>query len=106
MNVLVRPDTPAQVAVAGLEALWKEATGRKGSPAVQAFRARRGQTHTCTWMWSPASSTPETWDEGGGPDYFEVSIGNLLAHGAPFRPPAGPCSSQLRTPAGCRTKTR
>jgi hypothetical protein len=27
---------------------------------------------------------PETWDDGGGPDWFEVAIGNQLAYAAPM----------------------
>lgn len=27
---------------------------------------------------------PETWDDGGGPDYFEVEIGNRVAYAAPL----------------------
>jgi predicted nucleotidyltransferase len=27
---------------------------------------------------------PETWDDGGGPDAFEIEIGNRVAHGVPL----------------------
>jgi predicted nucleotidyltransferase len=27
---------------------------------------------------------PETWDDGGGPDYFEIEIGNRIARGVPL----------------------
>jgi hypothetical protein len=38
---------------------------------------------------------PEVWDDGGGPDGFELGIGNQLAYGAPLSE-AGPFYRQLQ----------
>ncbi|MFK7806063.1 MAG: hypothetical protein AB8G95_30820, partial [Anaerolineae bacterium] len=39
---------------------------------------------------------PEIWDDGGGPDSFELEIGNQVAHSAPLSS-AGPTFKQLQT---------
>jgi predicted nucleotidyltransferase len=41
--------------------------------------------------WEP----PPAWDDGGGPDAFELEIGNRIAYGAPLTDP-GPRWSELR----------
>jgi predicted nucleotidyltransferase len=38
---------------------------------------------------------PEVWDDGGGPDAFELEIGNQLAYGAPMHT-AGPYYRELQ----------
>jgi predicted nucleotidyltransferase len=40
--------------------------------------------------------SPQIWDEGGGPDWFEVQIGNQLAYAAPMHA-AGPYYRQLQS---------
>jgi hypothetical protein len=91
MNVLLRPDVPAGE-VASLEALWREELSR--NEALRRFRASGVHAHVHLDVVR-GEFVPETWDDGGGPDGFELGIGNLLAYGAPLHG-AGPYYRQLQ----------
>jgi predicted nucleotidyltransferase len=91
MAVLVRADTPAEE-VARLEALWRQELIandvlhrylQSGEHAHLHLDLVRGQY------------IPEAWDDGGGPDGFELGIGNQLAYAALMHA-AGPYYLQLQ----------
>lgn len=66
---------------AELEQQWLEFLHEQ--PAYEAFKDFGPHAHVHLdvidgqFKWSP-------WDEGGGPDFFEVEIGNRIAHSAPL----------------------
>ena len=91
MAVLVRPDTPSEE-VARLETLWREELA--ASDVLRRYRAS-GQHSQLHLDIIRGQYVPETWDDGGGPDGFELEIGNQLAYGAPMRE-AGPYYCQLQ----------
>jgi hypothetical protein len=47
---------------------------------------------------------PTVWDDGGGPDYFEVEIGNRLAYAVPLHEAGRIFDSFSRN--GCHTMGR
>lgn len=78
MVVLVPPAVLA-VEQANLESAWL--TFRAEQPALVALRQLGPFTHIHL-DFSDGQFVPETWDDGGGPDGFELGVGNLVAYGA------------------------
>lgn len=91
MNVLVQPGMPAED-FAGLEAAWRQELA--GNEALRRFRASGEHAHVHLDVVR-GEFVPEPWDDGGGPDGFELGIGNLLAYGKPLHG-AGPYYLQLQ----------
>lgn len=85
MNVLVRlgvsPDD-----IARLEAAWREEKSKNG--ALRRFTASGEHAHVHLDVVE-GRFVPDIWDDGGGPDSFELGIGNMLAYAAPMHN-AGP----------------
>jgi predicted nucleotidyltransferase len=77
----------------GLEASWQEFMATE--PLLRQFKhgSRFAQVHLDVFN---GEFTPGVWDAGGGPDSFEVEIGNRIAHSAPMRE-AGPYFRQLQS---------
>ena len=80
LAVLITPSGASQ-AIQSLEGLWREFS--MTHPLIQRFRStgRFAQVHLDVF---DGSIIPTVWDDGGGPDSFEVEIGNRIAHGVPF----------------------
>jgi hypothetical protein len=80
MAVLIIPTAPSQE-VQLLTALWQEFITTH--LLVQRFRStgRFTQVHLDVF---DGRMVPTVWDDGGGPDSFEVEIGNRLVYGAPL----------------------
>jgi predicted nucleotidyltransferase len=80
LAVLVRPAATAED-VQRLEADWQDFLANR--PLVKKFKrsSRFAHVHLDFFNGPPA---PTVWDDGGGPDSFEVEIGNRLAHSAPL----------------------
>ena len=91
MAVLVRPETAGEE-VARLEALWQDELATHD--LLRRFRQSGQHAHVHLDVVR-GQYTPETWDDGGGPDGFELEIGNQLAYGAPLHA-AGPFYRQLQ----------
>jgi predicted nucleotidyltransferase len=91
MAVLVRPDVPGEE-VARLEEVWRQELNT--NEVLQRFQASGKHAHVHLDLVR-GQYQPETWDDGGGPDGFELGIGNQLAYGAPLRA-AGPYYRQLQ----------
>jgi len=91
MAVLVHPETPGEE-IARLEALWREEMAANG--LLRRFRQSGKHAHIhldlVTGLYTPAE-----WDDGGGPDGFELEVGNQLAYSAPMHT-AGPYYRRLR----------
>src|SRR5438874_967792 len=64
-----------------LTTLWQKFIATQ--PLIHRFRStgRFNQVHLDVF---DGRMVPSVWDDGGGPDYFEVEIGNRLAYAAPF----------------------
>jgi hypothetical protein len=80
MAVLVLPETP-EVEIARLEALWRRES--KNLAGVQKFRSTSKNAYLHLNLITGQYS-PQIWDEGGGPDSFEIDIGNQIAYAAPL----------------------
>lgn len=91
MAVLVRPGTPG-AEIARLEALWQEQLATHD--LLRRFRQSGKHAHVHLDLVT-GQYTPTEWDDGGGPDGFELEIGNQLAYGAPLHA-AGPFYRQLQ----------
>jgi len=91
MAVLVHPETPGEE-IARLEALWQEQLATHD--LLRRFRQSGEHAHVHLDVVR-GQYTPETWDDGGGPDGFELEIGNQLAYGAPLHA-AGPYYRRLQ----------
>lgn len=78
MLVLVAPSTPATERSA-LEAAWLR--WRDEDPALLALR-RLDRFTNIHLDFADGEFTPEVWDDGGGPDDFELGIGNAVAYSA------------------------
>jgi hypothetical protein len=80
MAVLIRPAAGSQ-AVQSLETIWQKFS--VAHPLVRQFRntGRFTQVHLDVF---DGRMTPSVWDDGGGPDTFEIEIGNRLAYAAPL----------------------
>jgi hypothetical protein len=91
MNILVRPGLP-EADLNALEAVWRAELA--ANEALRRFRASGDHAHVHLDVVR-GEFVPETWDDGGGPDGFELGIGNLLAYGAPLYE-SGPHYQQLK----------
>jgi predicted nucleotidyltransferase len=80
MNVLVNPGMAAGD-FARLEAAWQQELARH--EVLRRFRASGEHAHVHLDVVR-GSFMPLTWDDGGGPDSFEIEIGNMLAYSAPL----------------------
>src|SRR5215469_8367825 len=80
LAVLIKP-TAAGQEVQSLTALWQGFMATH--PLVQRFRStgRFTQVHVDVF---DGRMVPTVWDDGGGPDSFEVEIGNRIAYAAPL----------------------
>jgi len=83
--VLVKANTSLEE-LKELEALWGNFAASE--PLIKQFRqaGRFSQVHLDVF---DGKITPSIWDDGGGPDSFEVEIGNRFAHSLPLHE-AGP----------------
>jgi predicted nucleotidyltransferase len=92
LAVLIMP-TAARQEVQSLTALWQESMATH--PLIHRFRStgRFTQVHVDVF---DGRMVPTVWDDGGGPDSFEVEIGNRLAYAAPLHE-AGAYFRQLRS---------
>lgn len=75
-----------------LETLWADFAAVQ--PLIAQFRqsGRFAQIHLDVF---DGRITPSTWDDGGGPDSFEVEVGNRFAHSLPLHGP-GPRFRELQ----------
>ena len=92
LAVLIMP-TEASQEVQSLTTLWQEFIATQ--PLIHRFRStsRFTQVHLDVF---DGRMVPTVWDDGGGPDYFEVEIGNRLAYAAPLHE-AGAYFRQLQS---------
>jgi predicted nucleotidyltransferase len=76
LAVLIMP-TAATQEVQSLTTLWQKFMATQ--PLIHRFRStgRFRQVHLDVF---DGRMVPTVWDDGGGPDYFEVEIGNRLAY--------------------------
>ena len=74
MAVLITPTTPSQE-VQSLTMKWQQFMATQ--PVVHRFRStgRFTQVHVDVF---DGRMTPAVWDDGGGPDSFEIEIGNQI----------------------------
>ena len=91
MAVLVRPETPAEE-VAQLEGSWRQELA--ANAVLRRFQESGKMAHVHLDMVR-GEYVPEIWDDGGGPDGFELGIGNQLAYAAPLHG-VGPYYLQLQ----------
>ncbi len=80
MAVLIIPTAPSQEAQS-LTMKWQQFMAT--DPKVNRFRGtgRFTQVHVDVF---DGRMMPTVWDDGGGPDSFEIEIGNRLAYAAPL----------------------
>ena len=91
LAVLVNPDASLET-IQGLEAAWQAL--KTEHPLIRQFQAagRFTQVHLDVF---DGRFAPPVWDDGGGPDTFEVEIGNRIAYAAPLDVP-GPYFRELQ----------
>lgn len=92
LAVLVKPTT-SKPDVRNLEALWQEVL--VSEPLILEFQ-RSGPFTQVHLDCFDGRFSPGEWDDGGGPDCFEVEIGNRIAYSAPLHQ-AGSYFQQLRS---------
>ncbi|MBI5297381.1 MAG: nucleotidyltransferase domain-containing protein [Chloroflexi bacterium] len=80
MAVLVKPEV-AQEEIRALEGEW---AGHLSAHPLTAEYKKSGRFAQVHLDIITAQYVPTVWDDGGGPDYFEVEIGNQIAHSAPL----------------------
>lgn len=90
LAVLVEPSVPA-AAIQRLEQDWVSYS--TSQPTLVNFRQSGRFAHIHLDVVQGVYFD-ETWDDGGGPDAFEIEIGNQLAYSVPHSPP-GPYFQQL-----------
>jgi predicted nucleotidyltransferase len=80
MAVLIIPTAPSQE-VQSLTMKWQQFMAT--DPKVHRFRStgRFTQVHVDVF---DGRMMPTVWDDGGGPDSFEIEIGNRVVYGAPL----------------------
>ncbi len=91
MAVLVQADMP-EAETTHLEALWRKELANNA--VLRRFQASGQHAHVHLDLVR-GQFVPEVWDDGGGPDGFELGIGNALAYSAPLHT-AGPYFRQLQ----------
>lgn len=82
MAILVGPQV-TQEEVRVLEGAWTHHLSAHPLTAQYEHSGRFAHVHLDVIS---AQYIPAVWDDGGGPDYFEVEIGNQVAYSAPFGP--------------------
>ena len=92
LAVLVKHHTSA-AKIQSLENAWHSYA--LGQPAVLQYRASGAHAYLHLDIFGGHFS-PSVWDEGGGPDSFEIEIGNRIAYSAPTNS-AGPYFQQLQS---------
>jgi hypothetical protein len=92
LAVLITP-TAASQAVQSLQTMWNEFMVTQ--PLIQRFRSTGQFTQVHVDVFD-GRMTPTVWDDGGGPDFFEVEIGNRIAYAAPLHE-AGAYYRQLQS---------
>jgi predicted nucleotidyltransferase len=90
MAALVGPGTSA-IDVAELEESWTRFASRN---ALVAQLMEMGPFCKLHIDFFDGQFVPAVWDEGGGPDTFEIEIGNRIAHSSVMREP-GPYFKEL-----------
>ena len=92
LAVLITPAAASQE-VQSLTTMWQEFIATQ--PLIHQFRStgRFTQVHLDVF---DGRMVPSVWDDGGGPDYFEVEIGNRLAYAVPLHE-AGAYFRQLQS---------
>jgi len=80
MAVLILPGTSEEEGMQ-LEALWRQELATNDSLRRYQVSGEHAHVHLDLIR---GEYIPETWDDGGGPDWFEVGIGNQLAYAAPM----------------------
>jgi predicted nucleotidyltransferase len=89
--ILVKPETPPPE-VMNIETAWQVYAGTQ--PVLLKYRDLTPSAHlhldVITGQYSPA-----IMEDGGGPDYFEIEIGNQICYSAPMGEP-GPHFKTLR----------
>jgi predicted nucleotidyltransferase len=92
LAVLIKPAAASQE-VQSLTTLWQKFIATQ--PLIHRFRStgRFNQVHLDVF---DGRMVPTVWDDGGGPDYFEVEIGNRLAYAVPLHE-AGAYFRQLQS---------
>jgi predicted nucleotidyltransferase len=80
MAVLLTPAAPSQE-IQSLTMKWQQFIA--ADPKAHQFRStgRFAQVHLDVF---DGRMLPTVWDDGGGPDSFEIEIGNRVAYAAPF----------------------
>jgi predicted nucleotidyltransferase len=91
MAVLVHPGA-LEEEVARLEAAWRHELD--ANQALLRFQQSGKLAHVHLDLVR-GQYVPDVWDDGGGPDGFELGIGNQLAYGAPLQE-AGPYYRRLQ----------
>jgi predicted nucleotidyltransferase len=86
-------ETDSAADARGLESSWRDYAAAQS--LVRRFLQSGRFAHVHVDIFDGRFSPP-VWDDGGGPDTFEVEIGNRVAHAAPLRGP-GPCFLRLRS---------
>ena len=81
--VLAAPDAPAE-AIGRLEASWRSFAAADQRVNEYQRSSRFAAVHLDVF---DGRFTPIDWDDGGGPDSFEIEIGNRVAYAAPFGDP-------------------
>ena len=79
--VLLRPEIPNEEA-AHLEAAWQQELA--ANAVLRRYRESGTHAHLHLDLIR-GEYAPSVWDDGGGPDYFEVEIGNQIAYAAPMQ---------------------
>lgn len=80
INVLAKPES-LRSQLSTLEADW--ARFEESDPAIQALK-NAGKYSVVHLDFLDGAFTPYEQDEAAGPDWFEVSVGNLLAYSVPL----------------------
>jgi predicted nucleotidyltransferase len=91
LAALVKADTPG-VEISELEASWNQFASRNALVAQFLDSGPYCKLHIDFFT---GAFFPTVWDEGGGPDSFEIEIGNRIAHSAVLGQ-SGPYFSELR----------
>lgn len=89
--VLIDPQTPSDRRKA-LESGWESFS--RSDPILMAFR-QGGRFRAVHLDLIDGQYLPAVWDDGGGPDTFELEIGNQVAYSLPLGP-AGPEFAHLQ----------
>jgi len=90
--VLIKPESASQE-VQSLTALWEKFIATH--PLLHRFRSTGKLTQVHLDVFD-GRMVPTVWDDGGGPDSFEVEIGNRLVYAAPLHE-AGAYFRQLQS---------